>query len=413
MSLIPITTQVGFQSATQYSQGAIKVVLVYTERMTERQISLIKECQEYLCQNLGIIVTQANELALLSSKLRFFVIPNQKEDLVRKIRSHFEKPIIYLPRAVIEARSYYRVNLPVRNLAISLTMHNCKAFLVKSCDLPSIRNRINEMCGTIVSSFNDNNLNVVITDRADDKYCSRAMKKNIPVVSKIWVDNSYSMANEEEGGKFNFDAMSEVRNYQIKPFHGLYFKLILNDAGAQIKNFIIENGGSVIYGNENSLTHIVGLSDQDNNLSDQSDSSPQKPRLVDVHFLTTCVELGYHLTKREYLDYKMRKQVYIKQEPMTQPMDCVEENMTPQTHEYSKSNQYQSMLPPPSASRPLRPQSDSMNDMILRALSTFETAQTQLASTQMRRLPDPELRIEPSFEPSQQLYWNESGSKRN
>lgn len=415
MSVVPFTTQIGRQasaSTTQNSQEIIKIVLVYSDKITDRQASLMTECQNILSQNLAVLVRQADDISTLSKKLRFFVIASLREDLIKKIRSHHEKPIIYLPRAVIEARSYQQVNLPVRNLAISLTMHKCRVFLVKTCDIPSVRSKINEMCGTVVANFNDNNPNVVITDRADNKYCIKAFKRSIPVVSRDWVDENYNIATEECNSYFNHDAMTTVKEHQIKPFHGLYFKIIVKNSSAYIKKLITENQGHVIYGNENCLTHIVRPPCVENATSFAIGGSSQGskgPRVVDIDFLKACVESGYHITKREYRDIK-EPRLQIKQEKQSQPPKCMEENYTPPPLGSNLSPSDFSM-PPPASLRPLK-EPDRMNDMILKALSTFETPQTQIASTQMRRLPEPELRIEQTFEPSQQLYWNDTASKR-
>lgn len=424
MSVIPFTTQIGLQAGTQGSQtSGIKIVFVYTDRMTERQSALMKESQEFLCQNVGILLVKYCELDILPPTTRYFVIPT-KDDLIKKIRSKFEKSVIYLPRAIIEARGHYRVNLPARNLAVSLTMHNCRVFLVRTCDLPSIRNRIHEMCGTIVPSFNDGKPNVVVTDKADDKYCSRAFKRGIPVVSRDWVDENYNLANEEDSCSFNVDAMLSLAEHQIKPFYGLSFKIALKGPGAKIKRMITENQGHVIYGNEKCLTHIVASQQSQLDLNENSESSG-KPRVVDIDFLEMCIESGYHLTKKEYRERKniSSAQLSIKREPQTQ---CQQELIIPKEEIISQQRtsnprvENHSMPPPPTfPSRLLREQQqqqqqqpDNVNDMILKALS-FETAQTQLASTQMRQLPDRELRIEQTFEPSQQLYWNDNVSRRN
>lgn len=424
MSVVPFTTQIGLQACTQGSQGGIKVVLVYTDKMTERQSALMKECQDYLCQNLGVLMKQANELNSLTPKMKYFVIPTRKEDIIKKIKSYFEKPILYLPRAIIEARGHYRVNLPVRKLAVSLTMHNCRVFLVKSCDQPTIKSRIHEMSGTLVTSFNDDNPNVVITDRADNKYCSRAFKKNIPVVCKDWLDDNYNIACEEESSFFAHDAMTSVKDHQIKPFFGLYFKILdVKNSGAQLRKLILANQGSIVYGDENCLTHIVGASDQEADSSDNNESDnklAQKIARVDAEFIRVCAESQYYIPKREYREQKSASRVVIKDEPSlprTQMISSAEENQySPLMNRDNMVNENQAsninMLPPPSIpTRPLKPQSDNMDDMILHALSN--PAQTQLASTQMRLMPDQVLRIERTFEPSQQLYWNDNVSKRN
>lgn len=413
MSVVPLTTQIGQHasaSTTQDSQEMMKVCLIYSDSITDRQSSLMVECQNILSQNLAIVVKQADEIETLSKKLRFFVISNQRGGLVKRIRSHFEKPIIYLPRAIIEARAYHQVNLPVRNLAVSLTMYKCRIFLVKSCDVPSVRSRINEMCGTVVANFNEHNPNVVITDRADNKYCVKAFKRNIPVVSRDWIDENYNLAVEEDNSFFNIDAMTTIREHQIKPFFGLYFKILMKTSSAYIKGLITENQGHVVYGNENCLTHVVKQLNQDDATGFETHSQANEgPRVVDIDFLKACVSRGYHLTRREYREEFTGSKYYIKREKMSPPPEFMEENHSPPNLD---CNQTQMAMPPPSNPRPQK-EPDRMNDIILKALSTFEAAQTQKASTQMRRLPDSELRIEQCFEPTQQLYWNDNTSRRS
>jgi len=412
MSLVPFTTQIGLSALSQGS-GNLRIVLVHTESITERQSSLLRECKDHLCQNLGILVCKDTELELLSPKLRYFVIPTFSSELIKKVRSHFEKPIIYLPRAVIEARSFFRVNLPVRNLASSLTMHHCRVFLVKSCNQTSIKQKIYEMSGTVVTSFNDNNPNVVIADRADDKYCARAFKRNIPVVSKDWVEENFLTAREEESSFFNHDAMSLVKEHRLKPFYGLHFRINVKNFESDIKKLILDNQGHIIYGNENCLTHIVEESDMVTESDNLDQSREHGPKTVDAEFLKLCVDAGYYIGKREYRD--LRTMSIVKQEKVSPSIVHDGQRSSPIISRFdSDSIENQTMLPPVSTPRPIKQhqQPDAMNDMILRALSTFETTQTQLASTQMRRLPEPELRIERTFEPSQQLFWNDSTSRR-
>lgn len=408
MSIVPFTTQPGYKSATQLqSQENYKIVLVYYEAITERQSTLMRECQTLLCQNLGILVKQDIELETLSSRMRFFVVPCADDGIIKKIRTHFEKPIIYLPRSVIEARSFHHIELPVRNLAVSLTMIHCRVFLVKSCDKQIIRYRINEMCGTVVTSFNGNP-NVVIADRADNKYCAKAFKKKIPVVSKSWIDDNYSVATEEDGNYFNHDAMSNIVDHQIKPFYNLYFKFLERGSVQHIKRYITENQGHIVYGDESCLTHIVSSRCESTDSVDSATDckATQKPKIVDSEFLMKCLEVGYYIPKKEYSE--IYPKVNVKTEKSSQPIEMNEENKYNPTHDsYNHKIQETILMPPPSVTRSASETTMSMSDMILKALSTCEPAQTQQISTQIRRLPDREIQIERTFEPSQQLYWND------
>lgn len=417
MSLVPFTTQIptALKGELGSQTSSVKFVLVYTERITTRQSSLMQDCQEFIHQYICILPRHEQDLGSLPQGLRYFVIPYPKDELIKKIRDRFKSSIIYLPRAIIEARSHFNVNLPARSLVVSLIMHNCRIFPVRNCDLPSIKTRINEMCGDIAPNFSEGNPNVLLTDRGDNSYCSKAFKRKIPIVSRDWIDENYNLAYEDDKVFFFRDALESVKEHQIKPFYGLYFKLNIKNSGPLVKKLITENQGHIIYGNENSLTHIV---ESEGDYSDRPLEKRDEPKIVDIEFLTLCARNGYYLTRKEYNEYLAITRVAVKQEnvsPPSSPVEAlVEENSTPPTtNGCSRMNGNQTMLPPPSVPRMARQQSDSMNDMILKALSTFETPQTQLASTQVRRLPDPELRIEQSFEPSQHLYWSDSVSRRN
>lgn len=412
MSVIPFTTQLPNASKTGLlSQTSVRFVLVYNEKITERQAKLMQECQEYICQYINMLTVCEHDLSALDSTQRYFVIPLPKDDIIAKIRSRFKDSIIYLPRAIIEARSHFMVNLPARSLVISLTMHNCRIFPVRNCDQTSLKRKINEMSGHIAPSFTDSEPNVLLTDRGDNSYCSKAHKRNIPVVSRNWIDENYNTAHDDDKSFFCRDALDSIQEHQIKPFFGLYFKLNIKNSAFQVKKLITENEGHIIYGNENSLTHVVQP------VGDYSEPLPEnreQPKLVDVDFLSSCATSGYYLTRREYREILERKQVRVKQEkPSAQPVDMQVEETSAQTisNEPALPDENHTM-PPPSVQRPQKQQTDGLNDMILKALSTFETPQTQLASTQVRRLPDSELRIEQSFEPSQHLFWSDSVTRK-
>lgn len=426
MSLVPFTTQIGLTAPTQGPQGGPNVVLVYLNNMTTSKADLMKECQGYLYQYLSTTVIHDTEMHLLPRDSKYFVVPSLRDNLIKQIRTNFEKPVIYTPKAVIEARGYYGVPLPIRTLAISLSMYNCKIFLVRSCNENSLKNKIYEMCGTIVEKFSDTQLNVVITDRADDKYCSRAFGRKVHVVSKDWVEESYNHSLRDDPQYFRRDAVNTLSEHQIKPFYGLHFRINVPHSGPQIKKLIVKNQGKIVYGNEKGLTHIVAQSFDENH-------DHNGPKIVDLEFLEVCSRLGYYLSKKEYLDLKRRgtaatatdQDVQVKQEvisqqtQMQQPVPRIEESFTPPQplpsllansvivngrHRFGEN---QAMLPPPQAPRPIRQQPDnSVGDMILKALSGMENgAQTQLASTQMRRMPEREVRFEQPVESSQQLYW--------
>lgn len=441
MSIVPFTTQPGYQVTNQSSQDSTRVILVYTANITERQSLLMKECQDYL-RNLAVLVIQAKELETLPKQTRLFVIPHAASDLIKRIRSNFDCARIYLPRAVIEAIGHLGTTLPVRRLALSMSMHNCRIFLVKSCDIPSIRSRINEMSGVIASSFHDSALNVVITDRADDKYCSRAVKRRIPVVSRDWIDDNYNRSNEEDSNWFNHDAKTTIREHQVKPFYGLYFKSLVSESGAKLKKLITDNQGKLVYGDQKCVTHVVvSKEDENSKLADDNKSlsektSTKQPKIVEIDFLHMCDEVGYYLTKREFRDrQQMNSNTIISPEPTTTPTKTPEQPLKT-IQQSQRSNRtlslpdntcspiisnnrarqsredQQSMLPPPTIPRSTK-QNDSMNDLVLRGLSMFETPQTQQASTQMRRLPEQHLEIEPLLEPSQQLFWSDNFSERS
>lgn len=432
MSVVPLDTQfVNSKSKTQKEDEKKenekkkelnpedRVFFIHTTRITERQSALMSEAQQYQRQGSPCLAIKSDEIDKLPNNMRFFVIPCRKTDLINKIRSRFPKHRIYLPRAIIESRRR-KVRLPARTFVISLTMQKCRVFLVKTCDDNSIRNKIFEMSGTVVPDFFKGSPNVVITDRADDIFCSRAFKSNIPVVSRDWVDDNYNVANEEESELFNQDALLSLSERQIGPFFGLQFKIALKESAAQIKPLIIENQGRIVYSDENCATHIVTTLDSHDDLNDHSGGRLKK---VDVEFLKLCAEFGHYLTKKEYLRQKNNtSQGFIKQEPQSHcghhlvfPKEEVVSQRESNINSYVSDSENRSMPPPMFNSRPLKSQQQadvSTND-ILRAMSNCDTAQTQLASTQMRRLPDSELLIEPTFEPSQQLSWEENVYKRD
>lgn len=425
MSVVPFTTQAGNGIVTQSSQWTFKVVLVHTDKITERQLTVMKECQNLLNHHVGTLVCKTSELDSLPTTIKYFVIPTSSEDLVNKIKNRFEKRRIFLPRVVIEARNHFNCQLPVRSFAVSLSMLRCHVFLVKSCAKDDIRQKINEMCGTIVSSFSDSKLNVVVTDRSDNKYCLKAVKRNVTVVSKAWVTKNFNIACEEDDSFFNHDCLDNIHEYQIAPFLGLYFKISAKDSVPEIKKMILDNQGSIVYGDDNRLTHIVTapmrLGTYGNNLTMEDDIGSEKaklkPRAVNIDFLRQCVNLGHYLDTKEYHERQLGSCLMIKQERISPIPKHKEDNCTPSVLSPVKSpnsnvGDNDALLMPPPTPRSVkqnRQQAETLMDLDM-ALSSMETAATQPCSTQMRRLPEPELRIEQTFEPSQHLYWNE---KRN
>lgn len=390
MSCVPFNTQ----GATQLpSQVHPIFVIVILDHIPEFQRDLLRECQTLLSHDIRTEIVTVQQLDMIPTSTRLFAIPNLNLELVKRIKTRFEKPRIYLPRAIIEALRFHQtLHLPVRSLSISMTMLKCRIFLVKNCDVPVIRNAINEMCGTIKTSFNEPDVNVVVSDRADDKYCSKAFHRRIPVVSPRWVEMNFNIAKQETTD-FTHEASSNIEQFMVKPFYGLHFKIAVQDTPA-LKQLILSNQGNIVYGEENIVTHIVA--------PQATDST--KPKVVDVNFIETCAKLGFYVSKRDLRECNV---------PATPPQPVKQETrMHPTQQGLERQND---VMPPPShfemtePRTPLRQQPADMNDMILRALSDN---QTQSASTQMRRLPDRELMIEQAFEPSQQLFWNEKPTKK-
>lgn len=425
MSVVPFTTQNGNGIVTQSSQWTFKVALVHTDKITDRQLTVMKECQNLLNRNVGTLVCKTSELDSLPISIKYFVIPTYSDDLVNKIKNRFEKRRIFLPRVVIEARSHFNCHLPVRNFAVSLSMMRCHVFLVKSCAKDDIRQKINEMCGDIVSSFSDSKLNVLVTDRSDNRYCQKAIKRNITVVSDAWVTENFKIACQEDASFYNYDSLSSILKYQIRPFLGLYFKINTTESVSEVKKMILENQGSIVYGDDSRLTHIVtapmrpGAYGNSHTMEDYigSEKANLRPKTVDIDFLRQCVSLGRYLDTKEYCERQLGSGIMIKQERISPTPDHRENNCAPSVlspvmlpNKNVADNNALLMPPPtPRSVKQNRQQAETLMDLDM-ALSSMETAATQPVSTQMRRLPEPELRIEQTFEPSQHLYWNE---KRN
>lgn len=430
------------------------VFMVYTEQMTQTQADLMKEAQQLLADLLHVNIVASREIARLPKLTKFFVIPHPSQELVRSIRSCADKPVIYTARCIIEARRYRDVKLPLRSLAVSLSMNDCGIFLVRSCNLAELKSKIYEMCGTVLGDFNDSRLNVVITDRADDKYCVKARARNVAVVTRDWVDETYAMSKSEDL-HINHDALSNLSAYQIRPFEGLKFKITIPVLGRELRDLISNNGGKMVFGDNETTTHVVASRYPENeSLTSHNDStgkdSHSSARVIDVEFLKACDSCGYYMNKREYRAYRDASNLtrVVKQErfspsPTGAMLHQNEEDFfersydgcltPPQQNPRStlssiKSNDFTDRLnenqsmPPPPPSMPNRQQQqarqqnqgNNMDAILRKALTSFDnTAQTQVVSTQIRRLPETEIRFERPTESSQQLFWSDSITRRH
>lgn len=420
---VGFSTQIGpFPHPSQRPNGT-QIILVHTDRMNHLHTRLMEDAKFLLLEFTHIAIVSMAEIVNLSPKVHLFVIPFLREDLVKRIRNHVdEKPRILTARAVIEALKYRQVQLPTRSLAISLSMVNCRIFLVKSLNTESLRRKINEMCGTCVPNFNDPNLNVVITDKADNRYCAKARKRNIAVVSMEWVEETYCISKSEEDKLINYDALSSVPDHQIKPFLGLRFKINIPELSRPLRTLISDNLGKVAYGNAE-ITHIVETNYPD------LDKDNTEPRVVDVEFLETCVSMGHYMTPKEYHSHITGGGMVVKQEMLSQASNVNPNNcFTPpipnarSTLSSIKSNGYENRLsenfsmPPPasSVSRQALQRKSHIQDIILESLDNLSgPQQTQMPSTQICRLPENEIQIERTCEPSQQLYWNDNCTRRH
>lgn len=433
MSYVSYSTQIGpYPNPTQPTQSIPKVFLVYNDdSMNQYQTNLMKEAQYHLIQNLDIGILSKDEIKDLTKDTKYFVIPCSSDTkLVSTIKNHIHKPVIYTARCVVEARKYRQMTIPSRSLAISLSMVDCQIFLTRSCNTEENQRQINEMCGTVLGDFNNPKLNVVVTKRADDKYCAKARSRKVAVVSEDWIKDTYQMSRSTED-HMNHDAMSQLTTYQIRPFLGLTFKITLPQLGKELRDLINNNGGSLAFGQTEGITHVVSKYYPDDERSDN-----HVPRVVDVEFLRACDRVGYYMSKKCYREYRAESMVAVKQERLSPNPSSMQENgmfgshdcfTPPQQNPQStlssiksngcdRMNENQSMPPPlPSMARQARQQGDNMDAIIRRALSSFEnsTQQTQLVSTQIRRLPETEIRFERTAESSQQLYWSDSVSRRH
>jgi hypothetical protein len=436
MSCVPYTTQIRPPTSiqTQASQNTSKFTLVYTDLMSQYHTDHMNSSGDLL-QSSGLLVECVHESKLngIPKGSRLFVVPYANEKLITTIRNHFKMVrSIYTARCIKEALQYRQIALPARSLAISVAMVDCMIFLTKSLNFRRFLNRIFEMSGTVIDDFKDPRLNVVVTDKADDKYCTKARNRNVTVVTREWVDETYA-ALKNDDSNINHDAFTMLSTYQIKPFHNLVFKIVQKQLNKDLKDLICNNGGRLVFGQNEDITHVV------ESFYPEDDSCSDGPRKVDIEFLRACDREGYYMHKKEYREYRTPKMVHVKQErlsPTQSEMHQFRSNdcfTPPQQNPRStlssiKSNGFErneisSMAPPLSsmAQKVSKPKVQQRNkstvftdDDLTRARLSFEnsTQQTQLVSTQIRRLPESEIRFERTTESSQQLSWCDSICRR-
>lgn len=446
--LIPIRTQIVKRETFNWSQYSNitrmpPLMVVYIPgNLSEHQELLMKRCQSLLELNvhhsLVKMIRYPDQVTSLPKEQTnaYFIIPEEENNVIRKIRDCFPKSgKIYLPRAVIGALCHHHTSLPVRSFTVSLSMHDCHVFLSIGYKVPTeeekkrkererreIIRRIFELGGSIVTNWKDlQQINVVVTDNASSKHSIIANKNNIPVVSRNWVDDTYEQEKTQEyhENEEHHNALTSVDHYLIRPFYGLHFKIAIRDplSAKEAKNLIIENQGQVIYGNETCLTHVVR---QEKEIKVQQMGSYQSQGKKNLHYvglnwLRTCAHEGRCIGLK---DFKVMTQA-IKQERISPdcitPDECFSQSPTtpPLSQSPNNDENYQAMLPPApppqrQTSFPRQQQTTYLmsDDMILKSLNSDQ--QTVHASTQIRRLPDPELQIEQICEPSQQLFWNDA-----
>lgn len=419
-TLIPYKTQF---VKSQPTHDAALALFVYTPNMTETSVDLMKQCQIIFERFSRIEVCSDESLSTNHSSGDFYIIPYFKDDLVRKIRAIFDKARIFTTRAVIESQ-HRRVQLPNTYLGISLAMYNCHVFLTQSCNDQSLKSKIKVMCGNIVQKFDDDKLNVVITDRGDRRYCSKAYKRKVPCVTRDWIEECYTNSLSDDQEYFNLDAERKSSEHIIRPFTNCIFKINVPNSG-EIKKLISSNQGKIIYGNDQSVTHIV---------VPKMDPSQQQTNMVvkkvDLDFIQTCSNFGYYLTMDDYKEYNKKReettQVHVKQEVISQvPFPRGQSQKKQRTQENNRlsaqqtrpppvsangchrSRDSQAMLPPPQTLRQVKQPTDPINDgAIKNAMNGLVYGtQTQMPSTQMGPVPDRQIHFESSVEPSQQLYW--------
>lgn len=461
---VPIRTQAGQTlnwtqyrniTKTQLHRNNIKnppVMVVYIPaKLSETKEALMKRCQSLLeisvHHSVVRLIRHTDQIRALSPDQRnaYFVIPEEENHVIRKIREHFSNLAkILLPRAVIEALCHYKTRLPSRSFTISLSMHDCNIFLSigykapkeiekrKELERRELLKRILEMGGNVVTKWGEGEpVNVVVTDNASSKHCISAHSENIPVVSRHWIDSIYECEKHQDyyGEEEPVNAKDNIKDYIIKPFYGLHFKIALNDLALQkeAKILIVENAGQVVYGDEDCLTHVVR---QERDIKVQQmhtylSQGKKNLHYVGLNWLRKCSDEGRCIGLKEYRSMTQA----IKPEHLSPDCTMTEESfplspatppMPPGSPNNNDENYHQAVvaMPPPiDLPRPQRQQQQQQpqqtttpysmsNDSILRSL--FTDQQTVCASTQIRCLPDPELQIEPIYEPSQQLFWDDA-----
>lgn len=440
MSLVPLTTQFGSDyqsSATPDSDSkGINVIIYRGSRETPKQAELLKLCHNKLASLLPVKSCEKATIKRNAKNVQCIVVPkaDDKSRWISEIRAHFEKPTIMVPRAALELCSQLNPKLPRRHLTRSLTMSRCLVFLSKGInDNQEIRRMINEMSGKIVSDIRTQ-YNIHVTDVTNNKSCQNSFKSALPIVSKDWIEDNYqdTIVNDEDVDKFNIDALDEriVNKYRIKLFYGLSFVLNIKDKIKlkALQEMIKENQGTVVYGEKKLHSHLYTVCETFEDMVKLNSSS--NSRIVDIGYLDSCLQNGYIESRNVYITNKQNKQINntLKcQEQNTKiesnnHIDTATQEMLVNTHQ---STQQQNMIDPNESCENTnenlkmtpqtivcqnRQQPEHMNEMILKALA-FDVPQTQLASTQMRRLPDSELRIEQTYEPTQQLFWNDCSSR--
>lgn len=446
---IPITTQIPASSYNDMSQQYTEEVMfvsIQCDDETTRQSQLRQQAYNYLVSCLPSFTLLESELEKFkrTSTTLCFVLPSFREATIERIHKHFgTKSIsIYMARAIIEHMALGS-KLPARSVALNLSLFNCKLFFTDKDMAIQYKNKIYQMCGQVVKSADE--ANVILVDRANRGCVSKSDK---PTVSIKWLDHYWSTAYEDDKEKFHQNARDEADKHLIKPFYNLRLKIEIRDPDKRkmMENLISENQGTVDY---NNIQPKKGKRDTKTGTSFiicETFKETQSPRYktcraIDCEFVEQCIKKGRFLSFTEYskekkpnacqvIDSKKDLIRKVKNETdsqlRTSTNKSTEENRTPPTQDTMVGdaqatdvfmqtsvfhNNTEDLNRPPPTNPCQYKQPGHMNEAILKALA-FDTPQTQLPSTQMRRLPDSELRIEQTFEPSQQICWNDCSSRR-
>lgn len=452
---IPITTQIVASGQIDTTQQDVKDVLfifVMYDNETERQSHLLQEVIRYVAGS-GPPTECVTESQLKTMPPRpdvskeIFVLSSYRKDIIDFIQKRFgeDNLSIVMARVLIE-QMRLGSQCPSRSLTLSFSMLNCKIFVTEAKLANECISKIYPMCGELV--LDPAAANVILVDKANRSCTVAAHKQGKPVVSKRWLEYYWKTATDDDESNFHQSALSDIRKHLIKPFFGLRIKIEIEDGRKRkaMEKLISENEGTVVCGNiqpkktkdkdsKNYIHYILREKFEDCPLNPKNDV-----KYLDCRFLELCLESGRLISFKDYassikpsklMNGKNKvKLENLKKERNSQPRigtnKSTEENRTPSTQETMiddaqasdmltqtsvfHNNTEDLNIPPPTNHCQYK-QPDHMNEMILRALA-FDTPQTQLASTQMRRLPDSELRIEQTFEPSQQICWNDCSSRR-